>query len=47
MGFAELNLILMSDHNDNFSKYSPKIVTDYSYNGQYITLKLYFRLQLR
>ena len=30
---ADLYLILLSDHNDNFSKYNKKkIVTDYSFN---------------
>ena len=28
---AVLYLILLSDHNDNFRKYNPKIVTDYSF----------------
>ena len=27
---ADLYLILLSDHNDNFSKYNKRIVTDYS-----------------
>ena len=30
---ADLYLILLSDHNDNFSKYNKKIVSDYSYKG--------------
>ena len=29
---ADLLLILLSDHYDNFSKYNKKIVTDYSFN---------------
>ena len=28
---ADLYLILLSDHNDNFSKYNKKIVTGYSF----------------
>ena len=28
---ADLYLILLSDHNDSFSKYNQKIVTDYSF----------------
>ena len=29
---ADLYLILLSDHNDNFSKYNQKIVSHYSFN---------------
>ena len=28
---ADLHLILLSDHNDNFSKYDQEMVTDYSF----------------
>ena len=30
---ADLYLVLLSDHNDNFSKYNQKRVTDYSFKA--------------
>ena len=41
--FYTADLILLSDHNDNFSKYNKKIVTDYNINRHFfLVLAIHF-----